>query len=186
MLEFSYDWFSPNIPALAEHLRELRDRPVYALEIGCYEGRATIWLLDNILVHPDSAITCIDTFEGSDEHRELGIDFTGTYERFRRNTQGRPVGTCVGTSHDWLRRLTGPFNLVYIDGSHLAADVLLDACLVWSLVAEGGIIVFDDYEWNRYPEPWRNPKLAIDSFLGCMDGRIRLLHRGYQVIVRKT
>ena len=69
---------------------------------------------------------------------------------------------------------------------YLAADVLTDACLAWLRLDRGGLMVFDDYGWDRYQEPHKNPRLAIDSFLSCFSGRYELLHKGYQVIVRKT
>ena len=34
-----------------------------ALEIGCFEGRSSQWFLDNILTHPDSSLTVVDTFQ---------------------------------------------------------------------------------------------------------------------------
>ena len=40
------------------------------------------------------------------------------------------------------------FDLAYIDGSHMAADVYRDAALTWPLMKSGGVILFDDYEWD--------------------------------------
>ena len=37
------------------------------------------------------------------------------------------------------------FDLVYIDGSHLFEDVFIDFILVWRLLSENGIVIFDDY-----------------------------------------
>ena len=36
------------------------------LEVGCFEGQATIWLLENVLTDTSSRITVVDTFTGSD------------------------------------------------------------------------------------------------------------------------
>lgn len=46
------------------------------------------------------------------------------------------------------------FDLVYIDGSHLRLDVLSDASMAWRLLREGGVMVFDDYEWDRLVDRW--------------------------------
>jgi hypothetical protein len=43
-----------------------------------------------------------------------------------------------------------PFDFIYIDGSHMRVDVLLDAVLAWQLLKPGGFMVLDDYEWNEY------------------------------------
>lgn len=42
------------------------------------------------------------------------------------------------------------FDLIYIDGSHMRVDVMMDAVLAWPLLKAGGVMVFDDYEWDRY------------------------------------
>jgi hypothetical protein len=76
--------------------------------------------------------------------------------------------------------------LIYVDGSHEAADVLADAVLAWPLLAPGGLLGFDDYKWQKFPEPERCPGVAIDGFLAAMRGRYRELHRGYQVWVQKV
>jgi len=47
---FTVDWFSRHLPVWNEVLMPLRGRPLRALEIGCFEGAATTWLLDNVLV----------------------------------------------------------------------------------------------------------------------------------------
>lgn len=47
---FTVDWFSRHLPVWNEVLMPLRGRPLRALEIGCFEGAATTWLIDNVLV----------------------------------------------------------------------------------------------------------------------------------------
>jgi hypothetical protein len=37
-------------------------RPVNFLELGSYEGRSTVWMLESLLTHPQSHITCVDPF----------------------------------------------------------------------------------------------------------------------------
>lgn len=187
MPEFTHDWFSPNIPTLTTHLNRFVGKPTAMLEIGCFEGRSTCWFLDNILTHPLSDITCIDTFEGSAEHKELGVDFSDTYRRFIANVGGR-ARVRRGESWDVLRSLSANhhhYQLVYVDGSHEARDVLTDMVLAWGMLERGGVMVCDDYGWDRYPEPHRNPRLAIDSFLACFTGQYKLLHCGYQVILER-
>ena len=39
------------------------------------------------------------------------------------------------------------FDFVYVDGSHQAPDVLVDAVLSALLLRKGGLLVFDDYFW---------------------------------------
>lgn len=43
------------------------------------------------------------------------------------------------------------FDFVYMDASHTRSDTLLDAVLMWRMVAAGAVVVFDDYQWSHHP-----------------------------------
>lgn len=183
---YTADWFTHNLPVLERVLAPLVGREAHALEIGVFEGRSTVWLMDRVLTHPGATLTWVDTFGGSAEH--TGLDLTGLEARFRANTArfGARVSGHVGRSRDVLRAMAGErFDLVYVDGSHDAADVLADAVLAWPLLRPGGLMGFDDYAWGAYSEPERCPALAVDAFLACHRGAYEEVHRGYQVWVRK-
>jgi predicted O-methyltransferase YrrM len=183
--EFTEDWLSHQLPVWENLLTPLAGKPLKALEIGVFEGRSTVWLLNHVLTHPESILIWIDTFGGSNEH--AGKDLSGLEDRFRANTArfGKKVSGHVGRSQDVLRDLKGEFDLIYIDGSHEAADVLADAVLAWPLLKPGGLMGFDDYGWRVFPEPERRPAPAVDAFLTCMRGKFTEVHRGYQVWVKK-
>ena len=59
------------------------------------------------------------------------------------------------------------FDLAYIDGSHVAADVYRDAALIWPLIEPGGWIMFDDYEWDGMEEELDGP-----SSVSMLPGRL--------------
>ena len=185
---FTQDWFSGNVASWTRLLAPLAGRPdVRALEIGCFEGRATCWLLEHVLTGAGARIDCVDTFDGSHEHPGMGVSLDGVRERFDANIARwrERVTVHEGRSADVLRRLDGPYDLVYVDGSHAAADVLADAVLAWPLVSTGGIVIFDDYAWDLFERPERNPRLGIDAFLTSYAGHYQSVHRHYQVAVRK-
>jgi hypothetical protein len=193
--KFKTDWFSSNIPIWNQVLKKFVDSPNLSfLEVGSWQGRATCWLLDNVLTDPSSTITCIDTFQGSIEHESMGlgeavkslesvfdynIQQTGRYNQIKK---------LKGFSQAWLRQLPlNFFDFYYVDGSHIATDVLSDIVLGWHLVKDGGIIIFDDYGWGAYQDqPTMHPKLAVDSFLEVFQNRVRVIYKGYQVIVEKV
>jgi predicted O-methyltransferase YrrM len=188
-MEFSQDWFSDNIPFWITLLEEFRGRSgLRVLEIGVFEGRSTCWLLENILTGHGSTIDCIDTFAGGMEHRYRDIDMAAVRRRFEANTApwGEQVTLHVGNSAQLLPKLAGPYDIIYIDGSHTAADVLVDTVLAWRLARDNGIIIFDDYGWPKYlDQPWLRPQMAIDAVLGCFTGWYEVLHFGYQIAIRK-
>ncbi len=177
-MNFTADWFSNNIPVWNNALAPLKNRDgLCFLEIGSFEGRATCWMLENILTGPDSRIHCADPFPGP------------LLQRFRDNIAPWSERVIVhqGRSEDMLPNIAGPFDVVYIDGLHLAFNVLQDAALTWNKLKVGGIMIFDDYLWgHQQVERSIVPKDGVDAFLSVIHGRYDLIHFGYQVIIRKN
>lgn len=193
--QFTQDWFSINLPVWEKYLTPLANMPeLRVLEIGSWEGRSTCWLIDHILTHPTARLTCIDTFEGGVENKAAYDDqFLKTIEqRFDFNIAqtgaSEKVRKAVGQSQLVLRSLVPDFyHLVYVDGSHIASDVLEDTLLAWGLVKVGGMIVFDDYGFSFPSGIGENPpRVAIDAFMQVFSRKIKLIHQGYQVILEKT
>lgn len=180
---FTADWFSNRISVWQKHLAVLAGQPnLHALEIGSFEGRSALWLLEHILTDPSSTLTCVDPF--------LGIGGSLRFDHnIRLSGQATRVQKLQGSSHDVLPTLAREiFDLIYIDGSHKAADVYFDALLSWCLLKNGGILIFDDYLWQPPTDARasQSPKIAIDLFLEGYVQQLELLHRGQQVIVRKN
>ncbi|OGJ61397.1 hypothetical protein A3A67_05150 [Candidatus Peribacteria bacterium RIFCSPLOWO2_01_FULL_51_18] len=194
------DWFSPHIPVWNKWLGHLKNKSgLQFLEIGSFEGRSAIWLLKNILTHPGSRLTCIDCFERAREAwdfeaaTKLDIPKDLPVEKnFDFNIQATGLENKVkkskGTSNRLLRALPfEAFDMIYIDGSHEAHNVLTDAVLSFSLLKTGGIMIFDDYEWVCFKgQPLRHPGIGIDGFLKSFEGKYEILHKAFQVILKKT
>ena len=184
------DWTSRNFPTWASLLAARRDLPLAVLEIGSWEGRSAIFFLRYLR---RCRITCIDTFAGSPEHfveSKWQAELALTEQRFDWNLVefGERVEKLKDASARALPRLQAQgrhFDLVYVDGGHHSVEVELDATLSWPMVREGGLVIFDDYEWPVAREPTERPKLGIDTFLSGRTGEYRELHRGYQLIVEK-
>ncbi len=189
MPSFTEDWFSGHIPHWERFfLSCLRWEPEArrsVVEIGSFEGRSTLWMLENLLRHPESRLFCIDTFEGGAEHAEAQTD--GLFERFHANLvesgQARKVEILRGDSASGLLRLItrggiAP-ELIYIDGSHEAPDVLTDLVLAFRLAPRGGVVLCDDYLWTREGpgevDILNCPKLAIDAFTNIHRRKIEML-----------
>ena len=65
MAEFTHDWFG-RYAAYWQELFASRgwrpDTPRTIVEIGSYEGRSALWMLENLLQHPQSRLHCVDIF----------------------------------------------------------------------------------------------------------------------------
>lgn len=173
------------IPIWNKLLSPFKGKPdIQYLEIGVNEGRSAIWTLENILTHPSSKLTGIDLFPEFPE----GFDLKKKYlSNLKLSGFAHKATTIKGFSQIELRRLPlNSFDIIYIDGDHKADGVLADAVLSFELLKPGGILIFDDYLWSKeqLPEELR-PQIAIDSFITAYRNSIEVLHRGYQVFIRK-
>lgn len=177
---YTRDWFSRCVPSWTRLLANFAGRPgIEVLEIGSFEGRSAIWLLENILTHPTARITCIDPFRLP--WKEMRFNYN-----MRASGKGAQLTKRKGASQDVLHELRGgAYDIIYIDGSHRAGDVMLDTLLCWRLLKPEGVLIFDDYPLQREKPVSRRPGLAIDVFLELFAGQYELLHKEYQVAVRK-
>jgi predicted O-methyltransferase YrrM len=185
---FTEDWFSHNVPILKDVLADFAGKEnVKMLEIGSFQGRSTVWMLENILTHETSTITCIDTFEGSVEH--TNDQCKDLWEMFSHNTApfGDKVVVQKGSSHVKLREManTPTYDIIYVDGDHSAPSVLQDAVLSFPLLKPGGVLVFDDYLWQGQPDILDRPKIAVDAFIHIFQQKLQILATAWQFIVKK-
>ena len=174
------------------------------LEIGSYEGAATSFIINN--VNDCEEIFCIDTWEGGVEHGKMdakSISMKHVEKRFDKNIEiaikeaksNVNIKKIKARSDDALINLLSEgkknyFDFIYVDGSHQAPDVLLDAILSFRLLRVGGVIAFDDYLWSEELEsgrdPLRCPKPAIDAFTNLYLRKIDILSAPlYQMYVTK-
>jgi len=176
--QFSKDLTSPHETIWAEHLKEFKGKPgLKYLEIGVFEGRTLISMFQNILSHPSSRATAIDLFYDKTENIFFSnLKLSGFSKRLK---------FIEGSSQKKLRELpSNYFDILYVDGSHKAHDILSDAVQGWEVVKVGGIMIFDDYE--LIPEHQKTtPKEAIDQFVRFFGEKLEVLHVGWQYIVRK-
>ena len=178
---FTEHYAAPHTDRWLEHLSHLKDREnVRFLEVGSFEGRSAIWFLENVLTHPTATITCIDPF------RRAGSEALFDHN-VRVSNQGSRLVKTKGRSEVVMPGLEpGSYDAIYIDGSHVALNVLMDAAAGWRLLKPGGIMIFDDYRWSLEKPPTERPEMAIDLFLETVDSTLTLLHKDSQVIVRKN
>ena len=189
--DFTHDWFSNNIPRWTKHIlraRSLKGQHIEALELGCFEGRSAVWLLQNVLSHPKAHITCIDNFskiKGIKKQPTVGE----TKNRFLSNTKqfGSKVTLIEMDTRDALKSqqvLSKSFDFIYIDAGRHSKNVLEDAILAFPLLKVGGYIVFDDYTSNEKHD-YTCPKKGIDAFLDIFSDELHVRNSSWQVIAKK-
>lgn len=174
---FTEDWFSGKAEVWLRILDRYRGRPhVKYLELGVFEGRSLLWMLKEILTHPSSRAYALDIF------------YPDYFKTFLSNLilsgYMKKVVLLQGTTQNKLKELPHDFfDIIYIDASHAADDVLSDAVLSWRLLKRGGIMIFDDYKLGTkdlhyhgsvMPSELR-PKEAVDAFISAYRRRLDII-----------
>lgn len=174
-------------PNWQKWIGHLAGKESHGLEIGTFKGESAEMACKLIFNHPKSTYTCVDTFKGSIEHAINKIDCTTLEQDWTRRlapySQARKI---KGLSNEVMRSLAGSYDFIYIDAAHDAMNVLRDSVLAWDLLAVGGVIIWDDYQWTDMPNPLDRPKMAIDYFMGCFVRQIEVIGKVWQVAIRKT
>ena len=190
--KFTQDWFHW-APEIWQQLTPTLPGRKRFLELGAFEGRSTAWLVENML-EDDGTLISVDTWEGAEDHVKMELAMPAVENNYNHNLNllrqqypQRAVLKFKTTSYEALTKLAGgpQFDFIYIDASHTAPDVLMDACVAWPLLKDEGVMVFDDYLWGEQRDVLHRPKLAVDAFVNIFAEQLKPVHMGYQYIVRK-
>jgi predicted O-methyltransferase YrrM len=163
------------------------------LEIGCFEGMTSNYIVDNILTE-NGKLICIDPLTDiylNDNLRDVDIEmnqshskqFKDQYSRFINNVEEHLESGKIElirdlsiNAFDNLKKYK--FDFIYIDGDHRAEGVYIDAINSFELCKKDGFILFDDYEWN-------DTGIGIDRFLDEYKDRYILHIKSGQVLIQK-
>lgn len=171
------DWVSAKLAHWRELVAKLSATEPKVLEVGAWEGASVLaWL--NLM--PGSHVTSLDKWWQVPEREG----------RFDANVApyGDRVRKMKGHSAASLSQLLGEgkaFDLIYIDGDHHREGTLEDTALAWPMLRPGGILLWDDYQWEPHRPASDRPKEAIDWFLAAHKLELEEVYRDYQIAVQK-
>ncbi len=171
---FGSNFFEKWIPDWQNHLGHLTNKPdVVGIEIGTLYGDCAVFCAEKIANGPGSIHYTIDINENEYVSNNISL-YTN-------------IKFLHGSSFEILRKFQPNMaDYAYVDGSHLAIDVLQDAVLSWYLLKEGGILIMDDYGWGVHTnDEKQKPKLAIDAFMKAYTGHYEVLYFNWQVFLKK-
>ena len=178
---FTSDWVTTRLKEWDAHFADLAGKPIRILEIGSYEGRSACWFVHNLMEHPKSELFCVDPWTGPEGQNRLrrfdmNIALTGSSEKVRRIcAKFMPIHHTI----------PGEFDLIYIDGDHVAKEVISQAAVCWPRLKAGGLMLFDDYRWTN-EDVKIPPGPGIDAFLNLWQNDLTVIHHDYQVLVQKN
>jgi predicted O-methyltransferase YrrM len=172
-----------------KHLLHLRDKRIDALQIGAYTGDATEWLFNSVLTNPDSTLTDVDTWEGSDEPIHTTLDWNSVEDVYNYRTKTYQEATRLYkekmTSDAFFKENIVNYDFIYIDGDHTAPAVLKDGINAVKFIKPGGILAFDDYMWRSGKGPAHDPYPAINAIMLCFADEFDVLDVNLQVWLKK-
>lgn len=175
-MKFHTDWVTGRCDQWAIHLAHLKGKSCKGIEIGCYEGRSTVWFLENVLTNPSSRIECVDPWSMEPK------TFTTFTENIIESGAFHRVDVHKLQSHRANFQATS-YEFAYVDGSHTGFDMMGDALKCWSALRTGGIMILDDRLW---PYKGTTPLIEpMEQLLWLMGGRCEVLHKDYQMILKK-
>ncbi|HCJ12197.1 MAG: hypothetical protein A2Y14_00925 [Verrucomicrobia bacterium GWF2_51_19] len=192
--EFTNSWFDGAAKKNWDTLL-LKVNPSKLMEVGSYEGASACYIMQKLASERPIELHCVDTWDNQTQPIEARFDKN---VRLAQASAKHPVTLKKhkGFSDKILCQLltegqAGSFDWIYIDGSHVASDVLFDTVLAFRLLKVGGVMAFDDYLWQTkdtsYIDPVLCPKSAIDAFTTIYCQKIKILRLPlYQLYVKKT
>lgn len=152
------------------------------LEIGCFTGYSSISMAYGL--HEDGHI---DTLEINDELEDLIL------EGFAKAGVSDKVSLHIGDAKETLSRLSGPYDLVYMDANKREYCDYYE--LVLPLLRPGGVILADDVLWDGklYQDPLPSDKqtrgIAAFNDMVVRDPRVEVvilpLRDGLSIIRKK-
>ena len=174
---FTTDWFCGNEKHFSRYLTHLVDMPCQILEIGSYEGRATVWLLENIATHPQ-ARDHLHRFE-----RAIVIPANVSWPRDRRKKFA-----CKWALSDLLRSFPSNTFRFYLCRwrPRLGVKFWKTPCFHFSLAQacrHHGVLMITNGRTRATLDGL--PKPAINAFLSIYKRKITVLMKGYQVWMRR-
>jgi predicted O-methyltransferase YrrM len=200
---FTKDWFLEE--ELEKNLPIGTDDELHILEVGSFEGKSTIWFIQNLLGNQNSTITCVDSwmnfvqnensFSTYNENTKTasGVDFVkdGIKDTFLNNIKNTGESDKVTLYHSYshiiLPKLiteNKKYDIIYIDGNHTSPAVLTDAIMSFYLLNCDGILIFDDYLWGNI-NSLNSPKIAIDSFYNIFQNYVIKIWHGNKIAFKK-
>jgi predicted O-methyltransferase YrrM len=158
------------------------------VEIGSFEGRGSIAIIDKLCKNSESKLYCIDPLDNEYVKGNENLSFwnnacDGQKNRFYNNTKDYSnIFLLEGTSDAMIPNLlNNTIDFAYIDGDHSPEQVYKDATNILPKMKSNSIILFDDYKFNT-----NNiiTSIGIDKFLKEIEGKYELIFKNYQLAIR--
>jgi len=155
------------------------------LEIGCFEGLSSLYVLSKY-----NAVNAflIDVWDMPNPNsKTLSNNFDKVEKAFDENLSDYTFTKVKDDSVISMRKLLKEdksFDFIYIDGSHNGEDILSDAIEAFKILKKDGLIFFDDflqYDKSRDLQSYE----GIEKFLTLYSNFLKIEYFQNNLVVRK-
>ena len=165
-----------------KYLSKYVDKKINCLDIGANNGKYTKWLLENLSTNNYSRVFSVDKWDPIIE-KEFDTTISNMIYKDRNIKMNMKIAKALLKLKE-VKYIS--FDVIIIGGTLDARKILINTILSWDILAEGGIILFSDYNIGELDEKDLKIKLAIDSFVSIFKPQIKLVYVGYEYIIEKT
>ena len=182
---FSNKWFLNNFDIFNYFLPENKNEKFNYLEIGCFEGLSSFYVLSQFKFVNAYFVDIWD--EPNKNSKSLTGDFNKVEKLFDENLSKFNFTKIKDDSVISMRKLLRKnmdFDFIYVDGSHNGEDILSDAIEAFKILKKGGLIFFDDflqYELNRKIQSY----VGIEKFLELYSSDLQIVFFQNNLVVKK-
>lgn len=183
--KFTNKWFLNNFEIFNYFLPKSINEKFNYLEIGCYEGLSSFYVLSKFKFVNAFFLDIWD--EPNKNSKSLTNDFDKVEKFFDENISEFNFTKIKEDSVISMRKLYRnniSFDFIYIDGSHNGEDILSDAIEAFKILNKDGLIFFDDflqYEKNRTIQSYE----GIEKFLELYSKDLQIVFFQNNLVVKK-
>ncbi len=186
---FTNKWFDYNISLFFFILNLVKIKSIFRkvslLEFGSWEGRSSLFILS---FSKKFFLTCVDTWEGADEHKETK-ELNDIFNKFQLNLKkftGKNLLIKRQKTKDFFisNPINNKYDFIYIDASHKASDAFLDLANSINHSKRFSFIVIDHYLRKNYDYFKKNPGYGINLLINSSPNKIIIpIFVSYQVVL---
>ena len=182
---FSNKWFLNNFYIFNYFLPKDKNAKFDYLEIGCFEGLSSLYVLSKY-----NAVNAflIDVWDMPNPNsKTLSNNFDKVEKAFDENLSDYTFTKVKDDSVISMRKLLKEdksFDFIYIDGSHNGEYILSDAIEAFKILKKDGLIFFDDflqYDKSRDLQSYE----GIEKFLTLYSNFLKIEYFQNNLVVRK-
>ena len=183
--QFSNKWFLNNFEVFNFFLPKDRNKKFNYLEIGCYEGLSSYYVLSEFNFINAYFLDIWDLPNSNSV--TLSNNFNSIEKAFDENLSEFNYTKIKDDSVVSMRKLFRKninFDFIYIDGSHNGEDILSDAIESFKILKKGGLIFFDDFlqhDNNRFIQSYT----GIEKFLDLYANKIKIIFFQNNLVIKK-